>query len=115
MVALETGPAVVDQWVLAMAQQRTPIRLEYGADDTTRLQAARALGDGVILVAPVHGVTYTWVSLPRLVVWADLTMAEKVSSRTLAAWLRAAGWEPAFFNVGSRQFRAWRKPWDCTA
>lgn len=114
-LAMETGPDAVDQWVAMMAQQRAPFRVPDGADDATRIQAARALMDGVVVLAPVHGETHTWVSLPKLVTWLDLTMAERVSARVLAGWMKTAGWENAQFPAGGKTFRAWRKRWDCGA
>lgn len=107
MVAAEPGAEMIDGWVMALAASRGVVD---GDDIGMRRRALEALREGAVVAASHGGVRCLWVSLGRLLAWAELHMGERVQPRTAAVWMRNAGWESAWFTADGRSWRAWRRP-----
>lgn len=110
--ALPPGNEQAAGWIEMLEAETLDIHGALPDGDRDLRSASEALvRQGVVVVRTVGGVRYRWVALGRLMVWIDVRHGVKLHQRTLATWMRQAGWEPATWNDDNGNgWRVWRKP-----
>lgn len=107
VVAAEPGAEMIESWIQILATHRGVIDAD---EPGGRRRALEALREGAVIVAAHGGDRYMWVSLGRVLAWAEINMGERIAPRTAAVWMRGAGWEHAWFAADGRSWRSWRRP-----